>query len=81
MVAKFGLKPEQFGDNLRDGYQKHETEQHPMELEECTTEFVQPTRCDFDQSLCCKLENVSVINVRLLSHGNLSKHINLYHCA
>ena len=43
MVAKFGLKPEQFGDNLRDGYQKHETEQHPVEPEECAAEFVQPT--------------------------------------
>ena len=43
MTAYFGLKPEQFGDNLRDGYQKHETEQHPVEPEECAAEFVQPT--------------------------------------
>ena len=43
MVAKFGLEPEQFGDNLRDGYQKHETEQHPVEPEECVAELVQPT--------------------------------------
>lgn len=43
LVGKFGLKPEQFGDNLRDGYQKHETEQHPVEPEECAAEFVQPT--------------------------------------
>ena len=43
MVAKFGLKPEQFGDSLRDGYQKHETEQNPVEPEECAAEFVQPT--------------------------------------
>ena len=27
LVSKFGLKPEHFGDNLRDGYQRHETEQ------------------------------------------------------
>ena len=43
LVTKFGLKPEQFGDNLRDGYQKHETEQHPVEPEECAAEFVQST--------------------------------------
>lgn len=43
LAAKFGLKPEQFGDNLRDGYQKHETEQHPVEPEECATEFVKST--------------------------------------
>ena len=43
LVAKFGLKPEQFGDNLRDGYQKHETEQHPVDPEKCATEFVRPT--------------------------------------
>ena len=33
MVAKFELKPEQFGDNLRNGYQKHGTEQYPVEPE------------------------------------------------
>lgn len=43
LVPKFGLKAEQFGDNLRDGYQKHETEQDPVEPEECATELVQQT--------------------------------------
>ena len=28
MSLYFGLTPEQFGENLRDNYQRHETEQH-----------------------------------------------------
>ena len=53
MVAKFGLKPEQFGDNLRDGYQKHETEQHPVEPEECAAELVQSSGLVIDGACMC----------------------------
>lgn len=34
-AKRFGLTPEQFGENLRDNYQRHEVEQEaatPMEL-------------------------------------------------
>lgn len=43
LAAKFGLTPEQFGENLRDNYQRHETEQHPIEPEEAAEDYVQPT--------------------------------------
>ncbi|XP_019848744.1 PREDICTED: transcription elongation factor SPT6-like [Amphimedon queenslandica] len=41
LASKFGLTPEQFGENLRDNYQRHETEQHPYEPEEAAQEFIQ----------------------------------------
>ena len=43
LAAKFGLTPEQFGENLRDNYQRHETEQHSVEPEEVAQDYVQPT--------------------------------------
>ena len=43
LSAKFGLTPEQFGENLRDNYQRHETEQHTIEPEEAAEDYVQPT--------------------------------------
>ena len=43
LAAKFGLTPEQFGENLRDNYQRHETEQHTIEPEEAAEDYVQPT--------------------------------------
>lgn len=41
-VKKFGLTPEQFGENLRDNYQKHEVDQYEMELMTLANEFVCP---------------------------------------
>ena len=43
LAAKYGLTPEQFGENLRDNYQRHETEQHNIEPEEAAEDYVQPT--------------------------------------
>ena len=43
LAAKFGLTPEQFGENLRDNYQRHETEQHPVEPELAAEDYVQAT--------------------------------------
>ena len=43
LSAKFGLTPEQFGENLRDNYQRHETEQHSIEPEEAAEDYVQPS--------------------------------------
>ena len=40
LVRKFGLTPEQFGENLRDNYQRHDVEQDPAEPEELAREFI-----------------------------------------
>lgn len=41
--SKFGLTPEQFGENLRDNYQRHETEQYDLDPETAATDYVQAT--------------------------------------
>ena len=43
LAGKFGLTPEQFGENLRDNYQRHETEQYSVEPEEVAQDYVQPS--------------------------------------
>lgn len=40
MSLRFGLTPEQFGENLRDSYQKYEVEQIPIEPEEFAIDYV-----------------------------------------
>ncbi|XP_069471429.1 transcription elongation factor SPT6 [Ambystoma mexicanum] len=40
LTKKFGLTPEQFGENLRDSYQRHETEQFPAEPLELAKDYV-----------------------------------------
>ena len=40
LAKKFGLTPEQFGENLRDNYQRYDPEQHPMEPAETAREFI-----------------------------------------
>lgn len=42
VANKFGLTPEQFGENLRDNYQRHETEQYPIEPNELAQDFITP---------------------------------------
>ncbi|KAK0152744.1 Transcription elongation factor SPT6 [Merluccius polli] len=39
LAKKFGLTPEQFGENLRDSYQRHETEQFPAEPMELAKDY------------------------------------------
>ncbi|CAL8352830.1 unnamed protein product [Lota lota] len=39
LAKKFGLTPEQFGENLRDSYQRHETEQFPAEPLELAKDY------------------------------------------
>jgi len=39
VAKKFGLTPEQFGENLRDNYQKHDVEQHPEEPLDMAQEY------------------------------------------
>lgn len=40
LAKKFGLTPDQFGENLRDNYQRHETEQQPDEPEETAENYL-----------------------------------------
>ncbi|KAL4223178.1 Transcription elongation factor SPT6 [Mactra antiquata] len=40
MALRFGLTPEQFGENLRDNYQRHEVDQCPMEPIEMAKDYV-----------------------------------------
>ncbi len=40
MAKKFGLTPEQFAENLRDNYQRHDVEQEPAEPHEVAEEYV-----------------------------------------
>ena len=47
LANRFGLTPEQFGENLRDGYLRNEPEQDPSDVAEVATEY-----------LNAKLENV-----------------------
>lgn len=40
MAEKFGLTPEQFGENMRDNYQRHETEQYPSEPDDVAQDYI-----------------------------------------
>ncbi len=40
LTKRFGLLPEQFAENLRDNYQRHETEQFPQEPEELAEQYI-----------------------------------------
>ncbi|XP_038075728.1 transcription elongation factor SPT6-like isoform X2 [Patiria miniata] len=40
LAKKFGLTPEQFGENLRDNYQRYDPEQHPVEPAETAKDFI-----------------------------------------
>ena len=44
LTKKFGLLPEQFAENLRDNYQRHEPEQVPEEPEELAEQYI----CKYD---------------------------------
>uniref|UniRef100_A0A4D5R9G5 Transcription elongation factor SPT6 n=1 Tax=Scolopendra viridis TaxID=118503 RepID=A0A4D5R9G5_SCOVI len=40
LVKKFGLTPQQFGENMRDNYTRHEVEQYPVEPLEVSQDYV-----------------------------------------
>ncbi|GIX74854.1 transcription elongation factor SPT6 [Caerostris extrusa] len=40
LAKKFGLTAEQFAENLRDNYQRHEVDQYPVEPKEVASDFV-----------------------------------------
>lgn len=40
LAKKYGLTPEQFGENLRDNYQRYDPEQHPAEPRDAAMEYI-----------------------------------------
>lgn len=40
MARKFGLTPEQFSENLRDNYQRHEVEQYPVSPDDLAGDYI-----------------------------------------
>ena len=40
MARKFGLTPEQFGENLRDNYQRYDVEQDPVDPLTLAEQFI-----------------------------------------
>lgn len=42
LLRKYGLTSEQFAENLRDNYQRHEVEQYPTEPHEAAMEYLSP---------------------------------------
>ncbi|CAH3024911.1 unnamed protein product [Porites evermanni] len=51
LARKFGLTPDQLGENLRDNYQRHETEQHPVEPDETAENYLSSTFSTVNQVL------------------------------
>ena len=45
LARKFGLTPDQFGENLRDNYQRHETQQHPIEPDDTAENYLSRSVC------------------------------------
>lgn len=45
LARKFGLTPDQFGENLRDNYQRHETQQHPLEPDDTAENYLSRSVC------------------------------------
>ena len=42
LLRKYGLSPQQFAENLRDNYQRHEVEQYPSEPLDAALDYVSP---------------------------------------
>lgn len=40
LASKFGLSPEQFGENMRESYQLHKPDQFPVEPEDAAKEYI-----------------------------------------
>ena len=40
LSRKFGLTPEQFAENLRDNYTRHDVEQDPAEPQDLAEEYI-----------------------------------------
>ena len=57
LAHKFGLSAEQFGENLRDQYQRHDVEQDPAEPLELAEQYIAGYVC---LSVCICLHYCSV---------------------
>ena len=42
IARQFGLKPDEFGENIRDNYQRHDVSQCPLEPLELAKDYVCP---------------------------------------
>lgn len=76
LAKKFGLTPEQFGENLRDSYQRHETEQFPAEPLELAKDYV----CRSVWGDLCGVP-VDVTQVRTSGDILLSLHVAFFACS
>uniref|UniRef100_A0A674DZC1 SPT6 homolog, histone chaperone and transcription elongation factor n=1 Tax=Salmo trutta TaxID=8032 RepID=A0A674DZC1_SALTR len=71
LAKKFGLTPEQFGENLRDSYQRHETEQFPAEPLELAKDYV----CSQFNSPEAVLEGTRYMVAMQISREPLVRHV------
>uniref|UniRef100_A0A8C7RHZ2 Transcription elongation factor SPT6 n=1 Tax=Oncorhynchus mykiss TaxID=8022 RepID=A0A8C7RHZ2_ONCMY len=71
LAKKFGLTPEQFGENLRDSYQRHETEQFPAEPVELAKDYV----CSQFNSPEAVLEGTRYMVAMQISREPLVRHV------
>lgn len=51
LAKKFGLSPEQFAENMRDNYQRHEVDQEHVEPAEVAKDFISPKFANGDEVL------------------------------
>ncbi|CAD7091358.1 unnamed protein product [Hermetia illucens] len=51
LAKRFGLTPEQFAENLRDNYQRHEVEQEPIEPNDLAKQYLCPKFMTVDEVL------------------------------
>ncbi|KAF5296511.1 hypothetical protein FQR65_LT01500 [Abscondita terminalis] len=42
LAKRFGLSPENFAENLRDNYQRHEVDQEPIDVQEVAKQYICP---------------------------------------
>ena len=52
LARKFGLTAEQFGENLRDQYQRHDVEQDPAEPLDIAEQYIARYVCLYDCLYC-----------------------------
>ncbi|ESO05770.1 hypothetical protein HELRODRAFT_191379 [Helobdella robusta] len=60
MARRFGLTPEQFGENINDNYMRHEVEQDPGDPNELAEEFIKGQFCSRDHVLAGSRHIVSM---------------------
>uniref|UniRef100_A0A674C8C8 Transcription elongation factor SPT6 n=1 Tax=Salmo trutta TaxID=8032 RepID=A0A674C8C8_SALTR len=71
LAKKFGLNPEQFGENLRDSYQRHETEQFPAEPMELAKDYI----CSQFSTAEAVLEGIRYMVAMQIAREPLVRHV------